>query len=117
MDFTKGLECPNCGQHTGFKGGNIGGGINSTNIKCDCGFSAWVIITRKDHEYSVSATKLNNTEERIYKYKDYDYEGLLELQIKYKMAYDIIDARIRPEGMYHTISEIKDEIEYRKEKF
>lgn len=112
MDLTKGMECPNCGGHADFIGGSFGGGINSTNAVCNCGFKAWIIIKREDYEYSISATKLNNIDGRKYKYKHYDDKQLLELQIKFDVAYNLIDAGIRP-SMYETKLEIKEEIEYR----
>jgi len=113
MNLTKGMGCPNCGNHARFQGGSFGGGINSTNAVCDCGFQAWIIIKRKDYEYSVSATKLNDIEGRKYKYKHYDDKQLLELQIKYDIAYNMIDCGIRPE-MYNTKKELREEIEYRE---
>jgi hypothetical protein len=114
MDLTKGMECPRCGNHARFQGGSFGGPITTTNAVCDCGFGAWIIIKREGYEYSVSATKLNDVEGRIYKFKHYDDRQLLELSIKYNMAYDMIDAIIRPSGMYDVIVEIKEEIAYRE---
>jgi cephalosporin-C deacetylase-like acetyl esterase len=116
MDFTKGLICPGCGEHTGFKGGQVGGGLNYTNVSCDCGFTAWVIITQKDYEYSVYRKRKDDTEAQIRKYSIYDDTQLLELQIKYKMAYDMIDSVVRPEGMYEVYLEIGKELERRSKK-
>lgn len=112
MNLTKGMKCPNCGGHADFRGGRFGGGINSVNAVCDCGFKAWIIITREDHEYSVKATKINNSDERRFKYKHYNDTQLLELQIKYDIAYNLIDASIRPD-MYETKLEIEEEIKDR----
>ena len=48
MDFTKGMECPNCGNKQSFHGGHFGGGVNSVNYSCSCGFSATLLINWKN---------------------------------------------------------------------
>ena len=53
MDLTKGMECPRCGEKKPFQGGSFGGGLNSTNFNCDCGFTAWILMTDDKYEYSV----------------------------------------------------------------
>jgi len=55
MNLTKGLPCPRCDSKARFQGGSFGGGINTTNIVCDCGFSAWVIFKKEGFEYQVIA--------------------------------------------------------------
>ena len=47
MDFRKGMECPNCGKKSPFRGGYFGACVNSTNFNCDCGFSAVLLINWK----------------------------------------------------------------------
>ena len=47
MDFTKGMKCPNCDNHNSFYGGHFGGGVNTTNYNCGCGFSAILVINWK----------------------------------------------------------------------
>lgn len=64
MDFTKGMLCPNCGEHAHFRGGTFGSGVNSVNFKCDCGFSAILLINHK-HEWDHFEIKGVRPEEQI----------------------------------------------------
>ena len=50
MDLTYGMDCPGCGKHNSFMGGHFGGGVNSTNYNCDCGFSA-VLLINYNHQW------------------------------------------------------------------
>ena len=72
MDLTKGMECPSCGKKSSFQGGRFGSGINTTNFKCDCGFSAFIVITQDDKEYSVNAEYKDRKKANPYKDKSKD---------------------------------------------
>jgi len=72
MNLTKRMECPLCGKKSSFHGGSFGGDINTTNFKCDCGFSAWVIITQEDKTYSVSAEFIDRKKANPYNNKPKD---------------------------------------------
>jgi len=77
LDLTKGMECPCCGIKKPFQGGSFGGGTNTTNFVCDCGFTAWIIITQDDMEYSVKAEFKDRMKANPYKDKSKD-ELILE---------------------------------------
>lgn len=72
MNMTKGLPCPCCDKTARFQGGTFGGGINTTNIVCDCGFNAWVILQQDDMDYQVSAEPKDRHKANPYKDKTKD---------------------------------------------
>lgn len=72
MNFTKGLPCPCCDRTARFQGGSFGGLITSTNIKCDCGFSALVAVYRDGYRFLMSAEPEDEKKANPYKKEDKD---------------------------------------------
>lgn len=94
-DFTKGLPCPNCDRTAQFQGGSFGSGINTTNIKCNCGFTAFVVLTKDGHEYEVRAEPKDREKANPYKGKDFNKliieKHYLEAALKNTSSHLVID--------------------------
>jgi len=105
MDLTKGMECPSCGIKSSFMGGSFGGGINTTNFKCECGFTAFIVITKDEFEYGVYAE--NKDKIKANPYKDIEKDKLIIKKHYFEEALEHATGHIYSELGKH-ISFIKD---------
>ena len=105
MDFTKGMECPSCGKHNVFMGGQFSGSGQMVNYNCDCGFSGTLVIPLCGREIVVRFIKPDENP-----YIEKNLEDLLVLNHQYKKAEKEASER-RDRFVSHTLRDVLFQIE------